>query len=295
MIFRQATRWVLIMISWLMLACTTIKPATESMMSENNMDVFSHAGFDLVLQRFVDESGRIDYAALKKDPQELEDYYQLIAAYSPDSHPDLFPTDDHRLAYWINAYNAAVIKTVITHYPIESVTDVRPPAALFFLPSKSGFFVFQKPIVGGYQTSLYHLENGVIRKRFSDPRIHFALNCASLGCPRLPRQAFSADTLDSQLDRETRIFVAEHRNVRIDYQNKTIVLSEIFKWYEDDFTDWYRQNHPDHPANLTNYIALYLDSEKAKELKTIEKHFTVLFTPYDWRLNDQSGDRTDIR
>ena len=94
MIFRQATRWVLIMISWLVLACTTIKPATESMMSENNMDVFSHAGFDLVLQRFVDESGRIDYAALKKDPQELEDYYQLIAAYSPDSHPDLFPTDD---------------------------------------------------------------------------------------------------------------------------------------------------------------------------------------------------------
>ena len=287
--------WVFIMLPWMMIACTTIHPVSDPDDTGNDIDAFSHDRFDAVLQRFVDDSGRIDYAALKKDSRDLDHYYRLISAYSPDSHPNLFPTDDHRLAYWINAYNAAVIKTVLSHYPIQSVSDVRPPAAFFFMPEKSGFFVFQKPIFGGRRSSLYHLEHGVIRKRFSDPRFHFALNCASLGCPRLPRQAFSADMLDSQLDRETRIFVAEQRNVRINYQNKTIVLSEIFNWYGDDFTDWYRQNHPEQPASLANYIALYLDSEKAKELKAIEKHFTVLFTPYDWRLNDQGGVRADIR
>jgi hypothetical protein len=78
--------------------------------------------------------------------------------------------------------------------------------------------------------SLYHLENGIIRKRFPDPRGHFALNCTSLGCPRMPRQAFSGKNLDGQLDMETRKFVAEERNFKVDYENNTIFLSEIFKF-----------------------------------------------------------------
>jgi hypothetical protein len=167
------------------------------------------------------------------------------------------------------------------------VLDVKPPAIFFLLPNKSGFFVFQKLIIGGRKISLYRLEKSVIRKRFPDPRVHFALNCASLGCPRMPRQAFSGKNLDEQLDMETRKFMAEERNFKIDYENKTIFLSEIFKWYESDFLSWYKQNNPQKTAGLLKYIALYLAPEKVAELKKIEKNYTLQFIPYDWRLNDQ--------
>jgi len=101
---------------------------------------FSHQDFDRVLQHFVDDRGRVDYAALKNDARDLERYYLLLSTYSPDSHPALFPTEHGKLAYWLNAYNAAVIKTVLAHYPMASVEDIKPPFLFFFLPSKSGFF-----------------------------------------------------------------------------------------------------------------------------------------------------------
>ena len=233
-----------ILIPLILVGCTTIESPTLPTVTGEKKTVFSHDSFNLVLQRFVNESGKVDYSALKKDPYDLDLFYQLVATYSPDSHPEMFPTDNHKLAYWINAYNAAAIKTVITYYPIRSVLEVKPPVLLFFLPNKSGFFIFQKPIIGGRKISLYRLENSIIRRRFPDPRIHFALNCASLGCPRMPRRAFSGRNLDEQLDTETRKFVAEERYFKIDYKNKTIFLSEIFKWYENDFLSWYKKNYP---------------------------------------------------
>jgi hypothetical protein len=178
---------------------------------------FSHEDFDRVLYRFVDDQGRVDYAALKRDARDLERYYLFLSAYSPDSHPALFPTESSKLAYWLNAYNAAVIKTVLTYYPLSSVGDIKPPLLLFFLPQQSGFFLFQRATFGGSTTSLYFLEHWVIRRRFADPRVHFALNCASRGCPRLPRQAFTAEHLDEQLDHETRKFLAEERNFTINH------------------------------------------------------------------------------
>lgn len=137
------------------------------------------------------------------------------------------------------------------------------------------------------KASLYHLENGVIRKRFPDPRIHFALNCASIGYPRLPREAFSADILEEQLDREAHLFLAEDRNFKIDYQNEAIVLSEIFDWFEGDFTDWLKRHHPDKDPTLPTYVALYLPPDKAEALEKVISQFTVRFTPYDWGLNSQ--------
>ncbi len=219
----------------------------------------------------------------------MEEYYRLIATYSPDSHPDLFPNKEHKLAYWINAYNAAVIKTVLSYYPITSVLDVKQPAVFFFLSDKSGFFVFQRLMFGGKATSLYYLENGVIRKRFGDPRIHFALNCAALGCPRLPRQSFSGEALDHQLENETRLFLAEERNFKIDHHEKTIYLSSIFQWYEEDFLSWYHNRFPGHPASLIKYIALYLTPEKTAELNKYGDDYPVRFVPYDWQLNDQKN------
>ena len=283
----QIAKLNLFIFIFLILGCTSIKPSVSSETLMAIPVTFSHASFNRVLQRFVDPKGMVDYTSLQQNSRDLDDYYHLIASYSPDSHPDLFPSEDHKLAYWINAYNATAIKTVITYYPISSVLDVKPPAVFFFLTDKSGFFVFQRLTYGGKTTSLYYLQNGVIRERFQEPRIHFALNCAALGCPRLPKKAFTGEDLQRQLDKEIRKFLSEERNFKIDHEEKTIYLSSIFKWYEKDFLDGIQDRFPNRKGTLLDYVTLYLPAEKAYELNKAGDRYKIDFVPYDWGLNDQ--------
>ncbi|MEE9128144.1 MAG: DUF547 domain-containing protein [Planctomycetota bacterium] len=249
---------------------------------------FEHDLWDRVLQRVVDDAGRVDYRTLQEDPLDLEKYYLAVATYSPDSHPEMFPDQDSRLCYWINAYNAAVLKTVLTYYPISSVSEVQPIWYLGFLPENSGFFLLQEPVFGGRPLPLYDLENSVIRKRFGEPRIHFALNCASGGCPRLPRQAFRPKTLQQDLDRESRKFFAEERNLRIDHQARKIYLSALMQWYEADFLS-------DRPSSFVPelyYLFPFLPAGRSGELELAsEAGYAIEFMPYDWRLNDQHAGR----
>ena len=276
------------LLGWMAIGCTTIRPQPPEVQPPPSLKTFSHERFNEVLEAFVDAHGLVDYADLQQNPEDLEAYYQLIAAYSPDSHPELFPTAEHKLAYWINAYNAGAIKIVTTYYPITSVLDVRTPGLFFFMSDQAGFFFFQRLAFGGRTTSLYYLENKVIRKRFGDPRIHFAVNCASRGCPRLPRVAFNAQSLDRQLDHETRRFLTEQRNFRIDHATRTIHLSAIFEWYPEDFTQWYQERYPGRRASLLDYIALYLPPARMKALQEVGDRYTISYVPYDWGLNDQN-------
>ena len=249
---------------------------------------FSHERLDRVLTRYVNERGRVDYSALNLGQDELDSYFQLLERYGPERNPELFPTESSRLAYWINAYNAATITIVLHYYPIDTVLDVKKPTLAFFLPRTAGFFYFQKVRLGGEAMSLYHLENDIIRKRFDEPRIHFALNCASLSCPELPRRAFTADNLENELEREARKFLSQSRNLRIDHENQTIYLSEIFDWYRDDFVSWLRQRSSNQTGGLLDYIALYVEAETADDLRQAAKTYAVSFIPYDWTLNDRT-------
>jgi len=279
---------MLLFLGFFVFGCTKIQPVIKGK-QPLDPNIFPNERFDRVLQKYVNERGLVDYTALRKDPEDLEAYYYLVTAYSPDSHPDLFPSEKHKLAYWINAYNAGAIKTVMTYYPINSVLDVKQPEIFFFLSDKSGFFFFQRLTFGGKSTSLYYLENQVIRKRFKDPRIHFAVNCASIGCPRLPRRSFSGEALDQQLDNEARFFLTKERNFKINHDEKVIFLSSIFKWYEKDFTSWYTAKYPGRESSLLSYIELYLTPEKIEELKKNGNGYSLRFAPYDWRLNDQKS------
>jgi hypothetical protein len=283
--FRAMVPAFLVIVRW-----SVIRPQPVSGLPAAPPKNFSHEDFDRVLHQFVNDEGMVNYTALKQDSVDLDRYYALVAAYSPDSDPGMFPTEQSRLAYWLNAYNAAVIETVLTFYPIGSVEDVKPPRLLFFMPRKSGFFFFQRITLGGKTKSLFSLENSIIRRRFADPRVHLALNCASLGCSRLPRYAFSAEQLEHQLDHAARQFVTEPRNLRIDHETRTVWMLSIFKWYQSDFTGWYRQRLPATPATLANYVALYLPPEKAADLMN-SAVYGVRFLEYDWRLNDQNPTR----
>jgi hypothetical protein len=246
-----------------------------------------HADFDRFLQRHVSESGTIDYALARDDSADLDRYVAWLVEVSPDNRAELFPRREDQLAYWINAYNAWVIRKVLDHYPISSVKDVQPPGYFFFLPRVAGFFVFEEITLGGDRMSLRALENGIVRKRFAEPRIHFALNCASIGCPRLPSRAFGSEELEKELERETRRFLSDSEKLRIDTDARMIEVSSIFDWYEDDFKQWMKRLHPNAPATLQGYLAASLPERQAELLRACDD-CPIEFIDYDWGLNDRS-------
>ena len=251
--------------------------ATASPPTAAPLAAFSHADFDAFLARHVDDRGRIDYARALEDRADLDRYLASLRSTSPDSAPQRFPTEHERLGYWINAYNASVIHAVLVHYPIASVRDVEPPALLFFLPRLSGFFLFQRTTLGGQRYDLYGLENRIIRRRFDEPRLHFALNCASQSCPVLPARAFDPARLESALEAETVRFIRDPANVDIDPEARQIRLSAIFDWYDEDFTD---------SGDLVEYIEPYLDTQQRAALAACGE-CEVSFNEYDWALNDR--------
>jgi hypothetical protein len=269
--------------------CTSIRPNPEFVDPDfHEPTVFSYEDYAHVLDTYVDEHGLVNYSKLVQNPGNLDRFYNQIAAVSPDSHPTLFPTENDRLAYWINAYNSTVIKGVVEYYPINSVEDVEEPALLFFFPSKSGFFLFQRFTYGSIETNLYQLENSVFRDRFDDPRIHFALNCASSSCPRLPRQPFYPESLEYQLQEETKNFINSPENVRYDSNGNVLYLSSIFDWYEDDFINWIKGHYPEQKPTLANFVMKYLLPETFQSIGQSVENLKIVFLPYDWGINDQN-------
>ncbi len=210
---------------------------------------FSHRDWSAVLARHVDSRGYVNYEALSRDRVELDRYLAAVERTSPDSDPAPFPTDSDKLAFWINAYNAYVVKGALGRGPErESVWG----DGLFGI----SFFTAKSVVVGGKTWSLKALEDEIVRGRFRDPRIHAALNCASKSCPRLPQQAFEGPSLNAELDAAMREFVAEARNVQVDLSGGTVMLSKIFDWFDDDFLAYERRQGSARPSQV-DYVNRY--------------------------------------
>ena len=198
----------------------------------------AEAAWARVLARYVDAGGRIDFEGLAANRTDLNHFVSLVYAVAPNNRPDLFRGPQDVLAYHINAYNALALYGVITAGIPDALSGTR----------KLWFFVLRQSRVGERSISLYSYENDVIRK-LGDPRIHFALNCMVAGCPRLPREPFAGARLDQQLDSAARLFFSESRNFTLDTQSKVIRVSEILRFYADDFLAV--------EASLTRYLSRY--------------------------------------
>jgi hypothetical protein len=210
--------------------------------------------WERVLERFVDESGRVDYAALARDRADLDRF----VAWIHDTGIEQQALADH-----LNAYNALAMYNVLDRGVPDSLAGFE----------KLRFFVLRKFALRGRELSLYAYENDVIRP-LGEERVHFALNCMAAGCPRLPRKPFRAETLDAELERETRRFVEEPRNVRVDAAARTVHLSEIFSFYTADFV----QKAP----SLIAYVNRW-------RREPVPEDFRVAFIPYDWSVNRRSS------
>src|SRR6266545_4761940 len=216
-------------------------------------------GWTKVLARNVDDSGRIDFDALRQNHVDLDRVVAFAAAVDPDSQPQRFPDKHSRLAFYINAYNALAMYGVVQAGVPESLGGL----------TKFTFFYLRTFTVGGKSISLYKLENDVIRP-LGEERIHFALNCMVVSCPRLPRVAFSAAGLEGELDTAARSFIGDNRNVWIEHAKNEVWLSAIFDFYTEDFL-----------AHAPSLVA-YVNRHRAAQ---IPSDFKVRFLEYHWTVN----------
>jgi len=186
----------------------------------------SHTPFNKVLEKYVRSQGAqtlVDYQGLKESPESLNGYLNNIGSVTESEYQNF--SADQRLAFLINAYNAYTLKLMRDNWPVDSIKDL---GSFFSSPWKKEIF----PLLGK-KRSLDWIEHDTMRRRFDEPRIHFAVNCASLGCPPLRAEAFEASKLDVQLDEQARIFLNDRNENRI--EGNTIKLSKIFDWYGKDF------------------------------------------------------------
>lgn len=206
------------------------------------------------LQKYVSNSGNVDYKSWKKSPQKLEAYLVYLNKTSPNNW-----SANKEKAFWINAYNAYTVKLILDNYPLKSITDIK----------ENGKNAWEIPFakVGGKTYTLNHIEHEILRKKFEDPRIHVGVNCASYSCPQLGNFAFTEKNVNSSLEKLMKQFINDSKRNKIS-ANKA-ALSEIFNWFKGDFTK---------KGTLVTYLNKYSNTK-------LKANASITFLPYNWNLN----------
>jgi len=205
-------------------------------------------------------NGRVDYKGFKTDEVQLDRYLRQLSQIDPDQldRPD-------QMAFYINLYNAATIKLILTAYPgIQSIKDL---GSLFQSPWKKKFIN-----LNGRTITLDHIEHDILRPRFKDPRVHFAINCASQSCPPLLDEPYTGSTLDAQLNMVTANFINNPHSTYI--KGDTLYISSIFKWFSEDFGD-----------DVKGFVSKYARGDLKKQLDARATSLKIKYLDYDWSLN----------
>jgi hypothetical protein len=229
--------------------------------------VFDHSLFDQILRTYVDERGLIDYNGIAKDSK----FYAYLKSLETARVDEL--SRDGQLALWINAYNAVIIDKVIKRKPKRSVRETAIPGVWL----STEIFTSQENVVANRTLSPDDIENEILRKEFKDPRIHFAIICASRGCPPMPRIAYTEENVQSRLEEETREYLHSSRGVRMDPKEKILYLSKIFDWFSDDFV---RKS-----GSVLEFIKPYVSDQVRRFMEEKPK---ISYLDYDWSLNAQA-------
>lgn len=209
----------------------------------------------------------VDYAALKADPN----YARALDELST-TRPETFGSEAARFAFWVNAYNLLAIKTVADRYPIKSIRD---GGGLFATIWKT-----KVGVAAERERTLDQIEHEILRKEFREPRVHFAIVCASLSCPDLRPEPFVAERLDTQLDEATRAFLANStKGLAVGADGRHVRVSTIFKWFAEDFT-----------PGVVEFIRAHVEPARASQLAGLTPG-GLSYLDYDWSLNDAARAR----
>lgn len=223
-----------------------------------------HSLWTELLQKHVSDVGEVDYQGFRRDSVKLNRYLQTLSSTAPDKKKW---SGSEQLAYWINVYNAFTVKIVADHYPVESIKEI---GGRVNIPFVSTVWDIKFIDIGGKEIDLNTVEHGIIRKEFEEPRIHFAVNCASYSCPILRNEAYTAEKLEEQLQQQTVHFINNPRFNIIQGPDKA-QISRLFQWYSGDFK----------VNGMT--VVDYLNQYSAVKLKP---DADISDMEYDWSLNE---------
>lgn len=211
----------------------------------------NHKLWSELLSKHVSESGEVNYKSFKKDSVKLRDYISYLSKNRPSDSA----TKNEKLAYWINLYNVLTIDLIVRHYPIKSIKDIKNPWKQRLWKTANLSY------------NLDEIEHDILRK-MNEPRIHFAIVCASISCPKLQNKAFKANTLDAQLTKATKTFLAD--NTKNEITKNQLKLSKIFKWFSKDFET---------NGTVIDFINRYTTT-------TISEDAKINYKDYNWNLNE---------
>jgi hypothetical protein len=214
----------------------------------------------------VKQQTLVNYKLLKAEKKALTKYLQELEKLT-DKDLSNFNVKQ-KLAFWLNAYNAYTLKVVVDHYPVKSIKDITDGGLLNGL-LRNGPWKIDSIKLLGKTLSLDYIEHSIIRPIFKEPRIHFAVNCASIGCPSLLREPFRADKLEQQLEKVTTNFL--NNNKKNYLKNNIIYISKIFDWYEEDF-------------KAKKGVKVFIQ----KYLPDVKLNYKIKYLNYDWNINHYS-------
>lgn len=250
-------RWrLLLIVGLLLLVIQACGP------SEVNSDAkpVSHALWDQLLNKHVSANGRVNYKGFQADSVQLNSYLKLLESAHPN---EANWSTAERMAYWINAYNAYTVKLILKHYPVKSIKDIGGA-----IPFVNSSWDIRFIVIEGNTYDLNNIEHGILRQRFNDPRIHFAINCASVSCPNLRAEAYTAKHLDTQLDEQAVLFINDPNKNQL--STDPVRVSKIFSWFEGDFTT---------EGSLMEFLNQYAE-------QPIPIDVAVRHLDYNWSLNE---------
>lgn len=265
-------KWLLTALALALVACAPeakvlddpITKKIESGLSSGDAE-FDHSAFHELLQEVVDyEAGRVDYRSLNEQRVKLDSYLTSIAQANLTEL-----NRDEQLALFINAYNGYTLKLILENYPVESIKNIDNPWGT------------KRYKVAGHELSLDNIEHNIIRPIYLDERIHFAVNCAAIGCPALADFAFVGPRIDEQLDEVSKRAMSNERYARV--KGQTLYLTKILDWYGSDFTDDAYQGAR---KTVAQWVAQHSTPQIKKVVDAANGDPNVSFVDYDWRLND---------
>ena len=246
----------------IVIACQAFWSCSAEKEFHSGRKAISHDRFDSLLGSCVSEEGLVDYGCFLARRDEFQSYLDQLSENYPD---DRIWKLEEKLAYWINAYNAFTIDLILNNYPVSSIKSIKSGIQIPFINS----IWDQKNIaLGPNLFCLNDIEHEILREEFEEPRIHFAINCASISCPQLLNTAFDAEKIFEQLERQTKIFVNDPTKNR--YSKGVFKVSKIFSWFRFDFGG---------NEGVKKLLKKYYDGELPSE-------FRIEHLEYNWALNE---------
>ena len=247
-----------------------------------------YTDYQAILSKSVNKQGQVDYKYIKTHTFSLERFIESLSSVSKDQY-DSF-SENEQIAFWLNAYNAMTLYFVAKNYPIQKRTItalVYPANSIRQIPQ---FWKIKEFYFLGQRRSLDEIEHEILRKEFTEARIHMALVCAAKSCPPLRRSPYQGEALVDQLNDQSHRFLNSQKGIHIDHKKKIVALSKIFDWFAGDFEQQYLsyqsfQGRPTRERAVLNFIRKYLSNAQKTFLES--NNFKVIYHDYDWTLNEQ--------